>query len=140
MRLRRWLCGVGVGALAAAACAQPGISTGWPVLAGDPERGRLVFGPCRACHFTVAELGHGNGPNLFRIFGRVAGSQPDFAYYSPQMQAAQFVWTPQMLFAWLENPMAALPGTSMMSAGVPDARERADLIAYLQLVTVQIAD
>ena len=42
-----------------------------------------------------------------------------------------------MLYVWLENPMAVLPGTTMMSAGVSDPQERADLIAYLELVTVR---
>jgi cytochrome c len=106
---------------------------------GDPGRGRLVFAPCRTCHFTQAEAGHGNGPNLHRIFGKVAGKQPGFDYYSEPLQAARFVWTPALLYAWLENPMAATPGTSMMSAGVPDPARRADLIAYLQQVSVRMA-
>jgi len=104
---------------------------------GDPERGRLVFGGCRSCHFTEAGAGHGNGPNLHRIFGKVAGKQAGFDYYSPELKAAQFVWTPGVLYVWLENPMASIPGTTMMSAGVPDPQERADLIAYLELVTVR---
>ncbi len=107
------------------------------LLQGDPQRGRLVFGPCRTCHFTEAEAGHGNGPNLYRIFGKVAGKQPGFDYYSAPLQAAQFVWTPTVMYAWLENPMAATPGTSMMSAGVPDPGQRADLIAYLEWVSVR---
>jgi cytochrome c len=97
-----------------------------------------VFAQCRTCHFTQAEAGHGNGPNLHRIFGKVAGKQPGFEYYSAPLQAAQFVWTPALLYAWLENPMAATPGTSMMSAGVPDPARRADLI-YLEQVSVRTA-
>ena len=104
---------------------------------GDPELGRLVFGRCRSCHVTAAAAGHGNGPNLHRIFGKVAGKQAGFDYYSPELKAAQFVWTPNVLYVWLENPMASMPGTTMMSAGVPDPQERADLIAYLELVTVR---
>ncbi len=104
---------------------------------GDPARGRLVFAPCRTCHFTEAEAGHGNGPNLYRIFGKVAGQQAGFDYYSGPMQSAGFVWTPQLLYAWLEDPMAALPGTTMMSAGVPDDGQRADLVAYLQSISVR---
>ena len=105
---------------------------------GNPERGRLVFGPCRSCHSTNAGAAHGNGPNLHRIFGKVAGKQKGFEHYSPELKAARFVWTPSVLYVWLENPMASLPGTTMMSAGVPDPQERADLIAYLELVTVRI--
>ncbi len=104
---------------------------------GDPERGRLVFGPCRTCHFTQAEAGHGNGPNLYRIFGKVAGKQEGFEYYSAVFKRAEFAWTPGVMYAWLENPMKAQPGTTMMSLGVPDPGDRADLIAYLALVSVQ---
>lgn len=104
---------------------------------GDPERGRLEFAPCRTCHYPQAYMGHNNGPNLHRIFGKVAGKQPGFDYYSQTFKSAQFVWTPQLMYAWLANPMAMFPGSSMMSLGVPDAQRRADLIAYLQLASVR---
>jgi len=106
-------------------------------LAGDAERGRLAFGPCRTCHYPEAFMGHNNGPNLHRIFGKVAGKQAGFAYYSATFKAAQFVWTPQLMYAWLENPMAMFPGSSMMSLGVPDPQRRADLIAFLEQASVR---
>jgi cytochrome c len=104
---------------------------------GDPERGRLVFGPCRTCHYPEAMMGHNNGPNLHRIFGKVAGKQEGFAYYSKVFRSAQFVWTPQLMYVWLENPMAMFPGSTMMSLGVPDPQRRADLIAFLQQASVR---
>ena len=33
-----------------------------PLVAGDPERGRLVFAQCRTCHYTVPEQIHGKAP------------------------------------------------------------------------------
>lgn len=104
---------------------------------GDPERGRLVFGACRTCHYVESAMGHNNGPNLHRIFGKVAGKQAGFDYYSEEFKAAQFVWTPELMFVWLENPMAMFPGSSMMSLGVPDAQRRADLIAFLMQASVR---
>ncbi len=104
---------------------------------GDPERGRLVFGPCRTCHYPDAFMGHNNGPNLHRIFGKVAGKQPGFAYYSETFKQANFVWTPQLLYLWLADPLAMFPGTTMMSLGVPDPQDRADLIAYLKLASTR---
>jgi len=95
------------------------------------EHGRLVFGQCRTCHYPDAFMGHNNGPNLSGIFGKVAGKQPGFEYYSEYFRQAQFVWTPQLMYAWLENPMKMFPESSMMSLGVPDPQDRADLIAYL---------
>ena len=103
---------------------------------GNPERGRLVFAPCRTCHYPEAFMGHNNGPNLHRIFGKVAGKQEGFEYYSETFKAARFVWTPVLLYNWLENPMAMFPDTSMMSLGVPDPQQRADLIAFLMRASV----
>jgi cytochrome c len=106
-------------------------------LAGDAERGRLVFGPCRTCHYPDPAMGHNNGPNLYRIFGRVVGEQADFAYYSDTFRKAGFVWTPQLLDRWLADPLGMFPGTTMMSLGVPDPQQRADLIAYLKQASVR---
>ncbi len=108
-------------------------------LEGDPERGRLVFGPCRTCHYPDAFMGHNFGPNLHRIFGKVAGKQAGFEYYSDLFKSAQFVWTPRLMYDWLENPMAMFPESSMMSLGVPDPQQRADLIAFLLRATVRDA-
>ena len=104
---------------------------------GDADRGRLEFGRCRTCHYAEAYMGHNNGPNLHRIFGKVAGKQAGFAYYSETFKAAQFVWTPLVMYAWLENPMAMYPESSMMSSGVPEPQRRADLIAYLQRASMR---
>lgn len=106
-------------------------------LDGDPERGRLVFGQCRTCHYVEPAMGHNNGPNLYRIFGKVAGKQPGFAYYSSTFKEADFVWTPQLLSLWLADPPEMFPDSTMMSLGVPDAGKRADLIAYLRRATVR---
>ncbi len=101
----------------------------------DADRGRLIFGACRTCHYPEAFMGHNTGPNLSGIFGKVAGKQTGFQYYSERFKAAEFVWTPQLMYAWLENPMAMFPDSSMMSPGVPDAQSRADLIAFLKEAT-----
>lgn len=108
-----------------------------PVPEGDPERGRLVFGQCRTCHYPEKAMGHNNGPNLHRIFGRVAGKQPGFEYYSDTFRQADFVWTPALLNLWLADPMGMFPDTTMMSRGVPDPQDRADLIAYLKRASVR---
>lgn len=106
-------------------------------LVGDAERGRLVFGPCRTCHYAEAYMGHNNGPSLHRIFGKVAGKQAGFDYYSKEFQEAQFVWTPQLMYVWLEEPMAMFPNSAMMSLGVPDPQQRADLIEFLKQASVR---
>ena len=99
---------------------------------GDIDRGRLVFGQCRTCHYPEKFIGHHNGPNLHAIFGKVAGKQEGFDYYSDVFRNAEFIWTPELLFAWLGDVEGMFPETSMMSLGVVDPQERADLIVYLQ--------
>ncbi len=98
---------------------------------GSAERGRLVFAQCRTCHYPEKIIGHHNGPNLHAIFGKVAGKQAGFDDYSQTFKDAEFVWTPELLFAWLADVEAMFPETTMMSLGVPDPQQRADLIAYL---------
>jgi cytochrome c len=99
---------------------------------GDIDKGRLVFAQCRTCHYPEKIVGHHNGPNLHGIFGKIAGKQADFDDYSETFKAAQFVWTEELLFAWLANTETMFPETTMMSLGVKDPQQRADLIAYLK--------
>ena len=117
-----------------------GIPAGWVPAAsaeqladyqGDAERGRLVFAQCRTCHYPEKIIGHHNGPNLHAIFGKVAGKQEGFDDYSETFKGAEFTWTPELLFTWLADVEAMFPETTMMSLGVPDPQQRADLIAYL---------
>ncbi len=103
----------------------------------EPDRGRVVFGPCRICHSLDPARPTGLGPNLAGIFGRVVGSQADFPAYSATFRDAQFVWTPKLMYNWLADPMRFYPGSSMMSLGVPDPQDRADLIAWLMQVAVE---
>lgn len=98
---------------------------------GNADKGRLVFSQCRTCHYPEKFIGHHNGPNLHAIFGKTAGKQPGFDDYSATFLQADFIWTPELLFVWLANVEAMFPETSMMSLGVPDPQQRADLIAYL---------
>jgi len=53
--------------------------------------------------------------------------------YSPAMKKSSIVWTEKTLDRFLTQPLAMVPGSSMTYAGVPEARDRADLIAYLKV-------
>jgi cytochrome c len=101
-------------------------------LVGDADRGRLPFFGCSTCHFSHKGGGHNTGPNLYGIFGREAGSYEDFRYYSEALRQAKFVWTPEILDLWLEDPGKMMPGTIMMAKPMPDAQRRADLIERLK--------
>ena len=51
--------------------------------------------------------------------------------YSAAMKAKGGDWTVDDLNVYLKNPRAIVPGTNMNFGGIPSAKTRADLIAYL---------
>ena len=96
--------------------------------AGDAAHGAEIYQRCIACHALDRNR---TGPKHCGLFGRRAGGVPDFAY-SQAMRSSGIVWDEASLDRFLESPLKAVPGTRMGYAGVKDARERADLIAYLK--------
>jgi cytochrome c len=100
---------------------------------GDAARGEKRFEECATCH--TLERGVNNvGPSLFGLFGRKAGEIADFRY-SPALKKSGITWTPQTLDSFIADPQKEVPGNRMPFAGMPDAGDRADLIAYLQKAT-----
>jgi cytochrome c2 len=96
---------------------------------GDAVRGEARFQDCAACH--KLEAGTNNvGPSLHGIFTRKAGEIADFRY-SPAIKRSGIVWTPETLDKFITDPQALVPGNRMPYAGMANAGDRADLIAYL---------
>jgi len=110
---------LGLMAFAATAAAAPA--------QGDSAAGAVVYERCAACHALAYDR---TGPRHCGVVGRRAGSVAGFAY-SEAMRRSGIVWTRETLDRFLADPLRAVPGTSMGYAGVPEAKERADLIAYL---------
>lgn len=98
--------------------------------AADPAKGKSVFQRCAICHRIEKNGGNGLGPNLFGIVGRKAGTVADFSY-SAAMKNSGIVWSTDKLTAYIEHPAAVVPGNKMAFAGVTDAGQRADVVAYL---------
>nr|WP_245660856.1 c-type cytochrome [Polaromonas jejuensis] len=95
---------------------------------GDVVRGEQIYTRCFACHALERDRA---GPRHCGLFGRKAGTVAGFEY-SSAMKKSGIVWNEKTLNLFLANPAKAVPGTSMGYAGVTDAQERADLVAYLK--------
>jgi cytochrome c len=96
--------------------------------AQDAAAGKAAFARCAGCHSVAGN--NGVGPGLQGVLGRKVGSVAGFRY-SPAMQAAGKVWDAAALDAFIASPQQALPGNAMPFPGVPDAKVRADILAYL---------
>lgn len=101
-----------------------------PAAAQDAKAGERGFAQCRACHSVVRGQNR-VGPSLAGVVGRRSASVAGFNY-SPAMRKKGVTWTEANLNTYLTKPSAYVPGTRMAFPGIPDAKRRADLIAYLK--------
>ena len=107
--------------------ASPGHAAAGTMPAGDAARGATLYQGCEDCH-SIGE--NDVGPMHRGVVGRVAGTVPDY-HYSAALKDSKIVWTEENLDKWLANPLALVPG-SKMRFKVNDAKDRADLIAFLK--------
>ena len=99
---------------------------------GDAAKGQKSYAKCAACHTINAGGANGIGPNLAGIFGEgVAQGRGGYAF-SDAVKAKGGKWDDATLDAWLTDPAKFAPGTKMSFAGLSDAQERANIIAYLK--------
>lgn len=96
----------------------------------DLALGKRVFGQCSICHSVEKEVPPTAGPNLYGVLGRAAASAPGFSY-SKALRESGKIWTAQELEHFLEQPMSAIPGTTMAFAGLKKPAERAAVVCYL---------
>jgi cytochrome c len=101
-----------------------------PGLAADAGRGEQLFVECASCH-TLEKGVHNVGPSLSGLFQRKAGAFDDYRY-SPAMKRSNITWTVEELDKFIADPQMIVPANRMPYAGMTDATDRADLIAYLQ--------
>jgi len=102
-----------------------------PLPAAKPLDGPTLFKQqCATCHTTNLTDPVRQGPSLFKIIGRKAGTADGF-HYSPGFTTADFVWDETRLDAWLTNPQAVIPG-AVMSYRQAKPETRTAVIAYLK--------
>lgn len=99
--------------------------------AQDIAAGERAFAKCRACH----QLGEGArnlvGPELNGLFGRKAGTVEGYSYSAANTESG-IVWDEAKFAEYIQNPRGVIPGTKMVFPGLRNAREIADLTAYLR--------
>lgn len=105
-----------------------------PLLAtADPAAGeKYTKTICVACH-TFNEGGKaGVGPNLWNVVGGPHDHMAGFNYSDALEKLKGTPWTYEALNEWLFKPSQYAPGTRMTFAGIPSAKDRANVIAYLR--------
>jgi cytochrome c len=118
---------------ATAADVPPDWGTALP--AADVAHGQTLTAKCASCHqFDPADTPN-IGPGLFGVVGRPPGSQAKYTTYDSAMTdfaKTNTAWTYDLLYKFLKAPGQFMPGTKMTFVGLPEAKDRIDLIAYLR--------
>jgi len=95
----------------------------------NAQRGQKLFEECAACHSTERGV-NGVGPSLAGALGRKAGENPEFRY-SAALRRSGITWSAEKLNEFIADPQKTIPDNRMPYSGMPDAANRADLLAYL---------
>jgi cytochrome c len=103
-----------------------------PLLAAaNVDAGKDVAKKCAACHTFAKGDPNRIGPNLYGVIDApVAEDRGGFAF-SEALKKKGGNWTVDALNEWLWKPQSFAKGTKMTFIGLPTAKERADVIAYL---------
>ncbi len=96
---------------------------------GNATRGERLYRACVACHSLEPNR------NLAKVWNRKAGSLASFPRYSPALKSSGIVWTDATLDEWIKDPQHFIPDNTMTFPGIKDARQRADLLAFLKEAT-----
>ena len=103
-----------------------------PLLASaNVDAGKTVAKKCIACHTFDKGGPNRVGPNLYGIFGDEIAHDRGGYSFSDALKAKGGTWTVDALNEWLWKPQSFVKGTKMTFAGLPNAKERADMISYL---------
>ena len=99
----------------------------------DIEKGKKVFGKCKACH-KLDDGANGVGPHLYKVINRGIGAIEGYKY-SKALMGLEGIWSIEELNKYLTKPSEYAPGTAMSFAGLKKDKDRADLIEYLNTLS-----
>ncbi|WP_352339040.1 c-type cytochrome [Psychrobacter sp. 16-MNA-CIBAN-0192] len=104
---------------------------------GDADNGALIYEEaCEQCHRLIPGSNK-KGPQLMNIYGAAAADLADYTY-SDELTASGWIWDAKTLDPYISDAEKAMPGSKMLADPMPDARERADVIAYLSTLRAPI--
>ncbi len=104
---------------------------------GDADNGAIIYqDACGQCHQLNAGLNK-KGPQLMNIYGAPAAELEDYTY-SDGLKTSGWVWDAQTLDPYIADAEKAMPDSKMLSNPMPDAQERADVIAYLSTLRAPV--
>jgi cytochrome c len=102
-----------------------------PLPEAKPPDGPTLFKQqCATCHTNNLTDPVRQGPSLFGVIGRRAGTAEGF-HYSAGFAKADFTWDAARLDAWITNPQAMIPG-AVMAYRQSKPEVRAAIIDYLK--------
>lgn len=109
------------------------------VCGGDPGAGAANFEiSCAHCHTLADGEAQLAGPNLFGLYGRVAGAMQDFEYSDAMVASGEagVVWERDTLQEFLPDPAGFVPGTRHPPMPeMADETYRTDLMTHVRLTT-----
>jgi cytochrome c len=97
------------------------------------ERGQKLSTECWACHDFYTTTNR-IGPYLLGVFGRRAGDAGGFPY-SIALAKSEIRWDEDSLRRYISAPNGFIPGTTMVSRGVPAGPSLEALMFYMRHVT-----
>jgi cytochrome c len=93
------------------------------------KKGAAAYQLCAACHSLQPGV-HLSGPSLANLWGKRVATISDFGRYTDALKKTEIVWDENTLYAWVADPQAMVPGTTMTFRGVQNDGTRANLIAF----------
>ncbi|MEL6883859.1 MAG: c-type cytochrome [Pseudomonadota bacterium] len=100
-----------------------------------PNGERQFKRKCSICHTLTQGSARKAGPSLYGVFGRRAGTVPDYAY-SDTLEGSEIVWSAETINALFDiGPDHYIPGTKMPMQRIVKQADRDDLIDFLRSAT-----
>ena len=102
-----------------------------------PNGERQFMRKCSICHALDPGPSRKAGPTLHGVFGRRAGTVPEYRY-SPTLDGSEIIWSTETINALFETgPDHYIPGSKMPMQVIAKPSDRADLIAFLKSATAK---